>query len=151
MLFEDTFEVTAINPEGKKFDRVTRITALGQHYSDMSLTLDYNSTIYRLPLAQHFLLSLASTLHTDGTPDTNEFNQSDLPSLMDNYEYVMHGKVFKVAAGGGGSGGGGGGGKGVMEVFVSFGGLLMSLKGEARNLQKLELDQRVYLLIRKTH
>ena len=34
---------------------------------------------------------------------------------------------------------------------MSYGGLLMSLKGDARNLQKLELDQRVYLLIRKTH
>ena len=144
MLFEDTFEVTAINPDGKKFDRVTRITARGQNY-DMSLTLDYNSQIYRLPLAQHFLLSLASTLHLDGTPDSNEFNQSELPSLMDNYEYVMHGKVFKVTAGGGTAS------KGGMEVYVSFGGLLMSLKGEARNLQKMELDQRVYLLIRKTH
>ena len=148
MLFEDTFEVTAINPDGKKFDRVTRLTGRGQNY-DMSLTLDYNSQIYRLPLAQHFLLSLASTLHLDGTPDVNEFNQSELPSLADSYEYVMHGKVFKVAAGPGG--GGGGAGKSGMEVFVSFGGLLMSLKGEARNLQKLELDQRVYLLIRKTH
>ena len=148
MLFEDTFEVSAINPDGKKFDRVTRITARGQNY-DMSLTLDYNSAIYRLPLAQHFLLTLASTLNLDSTPDVNEFNQSELPSLMDNYEYVMHGKVFKVAASGGGGGSGGKGG--LMEVFVSYGGLLMSLKGEARNLQKLELDQRVYLLIRKTH
>ena len=149
MLFEDTFEVSAVNPDGKKFDKVTRITARGQNY-DMALTLDYNSQIYRLPLAQHFLLSLASTLHLDGTPDANEFNQSELPSLMDAYEYVMHGKVFKVSAAGGGAGGGGAG-KGGMEVFVSFGGLLMSLKGEVRSLQKLELDQRVYLLIRKTH
>ena len=150
MLFEDTFEVTAINPDGKKFDRVTRITARGQNY-DMQLTLDYNSQLYRLPLAQHFLLSLASTLHVDGTPDANEYNQSELPSLMDSYEYVMHGKVFKVAAAAGSGGSGGGSGKGGMEVYVSFGGLLMSLRGEARNLQKLELDQRVYLLVRKTH
>ena len=36
-----------------------------------------------------------------------------------------------------------------IEVHVSFGGLLMRLKGEARHLQKLELDSRVFLLIRK--
>ena len=36
-----------------------------------------------------------------------------------------------------------------VELFVSFGGLLMRLKGDARHLAKLSLDMRVYLLIRK--
>lgn len=35
------------------------------------------------------------------------------------------------------------------EIFVSYGGLLMSLKGDPRNLQKIELDMRMYLLMRK--
>ena len=95
MLFEDTFEVTAVNPDGKKFDRVTRIVCRGENY-DMALTLDYNSQIYRLPLSCKFLLVLARTLNLDGSLDVNEYSQDGLPSLMDNYEYVMHGKVFKV-------------------------------------------------------
>jgi hypothetical protein len=35
------------------------------------------------------------------------------------------------------------------EIFASFGGLLMSLKGDPRQLQKIELDLRLYLLARK--
>ena len=95
MLFEDTFEVTAVNPDGKKFDKVTRLVCRGENY-DMALVLDYNSQIYRLPLSCKFLLVLARTLSLDGSLDANEYNQDGLPSLMDNYEYVMHGKVFKV-------------------------------------------------------
>ena len=80
---------------------------------------------------------------------------------MDSYEYVMHGKVFKVSD------------KKMAsndqmlatlywcstliaflravcsEVFASFGGLLMSLKGDPRNLSKIELDMRIYLLAKK--
>ena len=39
--------------------------------------------------------------------------------------------------------------KAPIEVQVSFGGLLMRLKGDPRHLQNLVLDSRIYLLIRK--
>ena len=39
--------------------------------------------------------------------------------------------------------------KAPVELYVSFGGLLMRLKGDARHLAKLSLDTRVYLLLRK--
>ena len=32
-------------------------------------------------------------------------------------------------------------------VFISFGGLLMSINGDFKNLKNLEIDERVYLLI----
>ncbi len=35
------------------------------------------------------------------------------------------------------------------ELHVSYGGLLMRLRGEASRLSKLRLDDRVYLLLRK--
>lgn len=34
-------------------------------------------------------------------------------------------------------------------VFVSFGGLLMLLKGDPRHLGGIELDSRIYLLMRR--
>lgn len=98
--------------------------------------------LYKLWTGDKFTLVLASTLNLDGTPDANEFNQSGEASLMDNYEYVMHGKVFKVASGGAAK-------DGKMEIFTSYGGLLMSLKGEPAHLAKIELDMRMYLLIKK--
>lgn len=38
---------------------------------------------------------------------------------------------------------------GFREVNASFGGLLMMLKGEASQFKNFELDQRMFLLIRK--
>ena len=34
-------------------------------------------------------------------------------------------------------------------TFVSFGGLLMMLKGDAAQLEKITVDHRIYLLMRK--
>jgi DNA-directed RNA polymerase I, II, and III subunit RPABC3 len=59
----------------------------------------------------------------------------------------MYGKVYKYADVA--RGGGGGSGTAKVEVYVSFGGLLMCLKGEPSNLSRLQLDQRIYLLMRK--
>lgn len=109
---------------------------------EMDLVLDINSQLYKLLNQDKFVLVLASTLNPDGTPDSNEFNQSGDPSLMDNYDYCMHGKVFKVASSAASK-------DGKMEVFTSYGGLLMSLKGEPQYLTKIELDMRMYLLIKK--
>lgn len=119
---------------------MSRINCRGENY-DIDLTLDYNCSIYRLKTGDRFSLLLTKTLSLDGTADTDEYNQMYAPTLADSYEYVMHGKVFKISGlTGVGSN---------IECYASFGGLLMCVKGESRNLSKLELDQRVYLLIRK--
>ncbi len=34
-------------------------------------------------------------------------------------------------------------------VYISFGGLLMSLTGEQKDLKRLEIDSRIYLLLKK--
>ena len=36
-----------------------------------------------------------------------------------------------------------------MEVYASFGGLLMQLKGEPQDLNVFSIDQRIYLLIKR--
>lgn len=58
---------------------------------------------------------------------------------MDRYDYVMYGKVYKYKDAGGGR----------VEVFVSYGGLLMLLAGDPRKLSHLEVDSSLYLLMRK--
>lgn len=61
---------------------------------------------------------------------------------MDAYEYVMHGKVFKYKDDSAS-------GSLKVEVFVSFGGLLMKLVGDPAKLNVLGMDSSVYLLMRK--
>ncbi|PPD75272.1 hypothetical protein GOBAR_DD27802 [Gossypium barbadense] len=63
-------------------------------------------------------------------------------SLADKYEYIMHGKLYKITDDASG--------KGLKaEVYVSYGGLLMLLRGEASHVSHFELDQRIFLLMRK--
>ncbi|XP_068635572.1 DNA-directed RNA polymerases II and V subunit 8A-like isoform X2 [Aristolochia californica] len=112
-LFEDIFTLTKLDPDGKKFDK-----------------------------GDKFTMVLAPTLSLDGTPDSGYFSQGGRKSLADKFEYVMHGKLFKISEEGSGP-------NVKVEIYVSFGGLLMMLKGDPSNAANFELDQRLFLLMRK--
>lgn len=141
LLFEDIFTIVRMDPDGKKFDKVSRIEARSEQF-DMHMLLDVNTDIYPLQVDDKFTMALSSTLSLDGTPDDATFDQSGRKSLADKYEYVMYGKLYKFSDQELN-------GAVKIEVFVSFGGLLMLLKGDPSNLGKLMLDQRLYLLMRK--
>ena len=138
LLYEDHFQVKDINT---KFDKVARLFCrLAEEIYEMELQVDVNSDLQQLEVNDKFKFALASTLSTDGTPGSEHYDPGSGPSLMDQYEYVMYGKIYKWKQDTP---------KAPIEVHVSFGGLLMRLKGDARHLQNLELDKRIYLLIRK--
>jgi len=137
-LLNEQFQVKETS---KKFDKVTRLHCrLAEEGYELALDLDINSDLFPLEVSQKFALVLASTLAIDGQPDNGKFDQSNQPSLMDAYEYAMYGKIFKWKQDRT---------KDPIELHVSFGGLLMRLKGDARHLQKLNLDSRIYLLMRR--
>lgn len=145
-LFEDIFEVTALNPEGKKFDWVNRVAALGTTF-ECDLLLDVNSEVYNIKDGDKITLVLASTLNLDGSPDdyyqwtstSSSMNSDNEPTLADNYEYVMHGRVFDVEYKK----------DETVVLSVSFGGLLMRLTGEQKHLSTVQPDMRLYILIKK--
>ncbi|XP_038710662.1 DNA-directed RNA polymerases II, IV and V subunit 8B [Tripterygium wilfordii] len=141
VIFEDIFVVDKLDPDGKKFDKVTRIESRSQNL-DMFMHLDVNTEIYPMREGDKFTMALAHTLNLDGTPDTGYYTQGGRKTLADKYEYVMHGKLYKISEEGSG--------KAIRaEVYVSYGGLLMMLRGDPSNVAKFELDQRLFLLIRK--
>lgn len=138
ILYQDQFEVKDIS---KNFDRVTRYHCrLSEEGYEMLLDVDINSDLFPLELNDRITLALADTLALDGKPDAGHYDQSGQPSLLDQYEYAMHGKLYKWKQEQP---------KAPVEIFVSFGGLLMRLRGDANHLDKLHLDSRLYLLIRK--
>ncbi|PJF19637.1 hypothetical protein PSACC_00555 [Paramicrosporidium saccamoebae] len=94
-LLDDVFEITAVDPDGKKFDRVSRIQAKSDNY-DMSLLLDVNVELYALQKAQKFTLVLTKSIALDASVGADAAWRSDAgPTLADKYEYVMYGRVFK--------------------------------------------------------
>lgn len=96
LLLDDLFTVTAVDPEGKKFDRVSRLKATGENLS-IDLVLDVNSEIYPVTLGDRLNIALSKTLNLDGSPSDEGSWRPDAtgPSLADKYEYVMYGKLFK--------------------------------------------------------
>lgn len=70
----------------------------------MDLILDVNTQLYPVELGDKFRLVLASTLRQDGYPDDGEWDPRDTgPSLADQFEYVMHGKIYRIEGDEGGS------------------------------------------------
>jgi DNA-directed RNA polymerase I, II, and III subunit RPABC3 len=141
IIFEDFFTVTKIDPDGKKFDKVSRIEARSEQF-DMHMVLDVNIDVYPVSVGEKFTIAFAPTLNLDGTPDTGYFIQSGRKTLADKYEYVMYGKLYKISEDNSGA-------NVKVEIYVSFGGLLMLLKGDPGNIANFELDQRLFLLMRK--
>ncbi|MED6221616.1 DNA-directed RNA polymerases II, IV and V subunit 8B [Stylosanthes scabra] len=140
VLFDDIFRVEKLNPDDKKyFDKVTRIEARSERF-DMFMHLDINSELYPLRVGQKFALKLVPTLNSDGTPDTGFYIGGDRKSEADKFEYVMHGKLYKIAEDST---------RENVEVLISFGGLLMMMKGDPSHCNKFELDQKLFLLMRK--
>lgn len=139
-LFEDQFNVSAIDPDGKSFQRVSRLVA--QSNNNIEAVIDYNSDLFKPQVGAKLEMLLTKSLADDQTPDVNpQYNPRLQSKLLDEYEYVMFGKVFKIKQPTSEPK--------KTEVFISYGGLLMSLSGPPDSLREIELDAQVYLLIRK--
>ncbi|KAF8649757.1 hypothetical protein AX16_005524 [Volvariella volvacea WC 439] len=153
IVFDDIFTISAIDKEGKKFDRVSRLYAHSKNY-DMDLTLDYNTELLPLKVDQSFALALSSSLSrtaapsgADGTTEDPDDKDRDVwrpdgkgrRGLEEDYEYVMYGKVYKFDSGTAET----------VTAYASFGGLLMSLSGSFRHMTGIVLGDPIYLLLSK--
>jgi DNA-directed RNA polymerase I, II, and III subunit RPABC3 len=130
---------------------VSRIKARSDLY-EMDLVLDINVDVYPVSQGDRLTVCLATTLNLDGTPMPTAKGQANTfeydptigtrDTLADRYEYVMFGRVFKYKDSSAS-------GHTRADVYVSFGGLLMQLTGDPKRVEELDLDQTVYLLVRK--
>ena len=114
----------------------------------MEVVLDLHTELYPLGLDDRFTLALAPSLFPPGTADEYEgqYDQSGRESLADDFEYVMHGKVYRVDDSHDKASN-----TPQLSIYISFGGLLMRMKGDRRTLQDkgLNLDSEHYVLLRK--
>ncbi|KAG2146585.1 RNA polymerase I [Suillus bovinus] len=151
IVFDDIFTTNAIDKDGKKFDRVSRLYARSKNY-DMDLTLDYNIELFPLVNGDSFAMALASSLSRDGgAPNADGEGGEDKDrdvwrpdgkgrrGLEEDYDYVMYGKVYKFDTGS----------SDIVTAYASFGGLLLSITGSYRHLTNVVLGDPVYVLLRK--
>ncbi|KAG6421097.1 hypothetical protein SASPL_117646 [Salvia splendens] len=123
------------------FRLVSRISARSEQF-DMLIHLDVNIEIYPMHAGEKFMLVLASTLNLDGTPDSGYYTPGNKKSLADKFDFVMQGKLYRISEESSEK-------QVKADIYVSFGGLLMMLKGDPSIAARFELDQRLFILIRK--
>jgi DNA-directed RNA polymerase I, II, and III subunit RPABC3 len=79
---------------------VSRIEAKSE-VNKFDIELDVNTEIYPMEKDAHYAMVLATSLNQDGSEEfdiftyMNEGTSGGLSSLLDEYQYVVHGKVFK--------------------------------------------------------
>ncbi|ODQ80732.1 hypothetical protein BABINDRAFT_47941 [Babjeviella inositovora NRRL Y-12698] len=141
ILFDDIFTVES--SDSARYNKVCRITGQSSTAPDVKLTLDINSELFPVQANESITVTLASSLSLDGA-DPAQTNTSWRPpkaderSLADDYDYVMHGTVYKFEESANDK----------TSVYISFGGLLMCLEGGYRNLSNLK-QANAYILIRR--
>jgi len=85
LLFEGIFNITRIDPNGKKFDIVSHIEAHRDKF-DTYMLLDVNIDVYRIN-QKRYTIALASTLDLHGTPAGGYYNPTTQETLVDRYEF----------------------------------------------------------------
>lgn len=93
-VLEDTFSITSVN--NQKYDRVSRIYGTSID-NTVTMQLDINHELFPVAVGDQLQFNLATTLNLDGTKDEKGWreNQGDRATLMDMYDYVCHGKVYR--------------------------------------------------------
>lgn len=161
-LLDATFTITDVN--SAKYDRVSRIKGDGD---GLIFSLDINHDLYPIAEKDTVQLVLASTLNLDGTEDGAEDDNTKAPAatgagrggqqaawrdqldgrdemtLADGFDYVCFGKVYRFEEGKDKETG-----KDQIQVYASFGGLLLWIKGPHKRLSNLRIDD-IYLLLKK--
>jgi len=140
-LWDDSFQVTLL--DNARYDRVGRIS--GKSTDSLSdMTLDVNTDLYPISVGETVQMLLASTLNLDGTKDDEkgwrDTAKRDEITLAQQYDYVCYGKVYRFEEGKDDPE--------KIQVFVSFGGLLLYINGPYKKLTPLRVDH-VYLLMKK--
>lgn len=141
ILFEDNLLVTDIDKDGKVFEKVSRIEGIAE-YTQVKITLDVNFEIYPITKDTLYSFLITKSLNSDGAPSPNTYNYDiylKKNSLMEKYDYVVYGKIFKYTEEANGN----------ISIYSSFGGLLLCLSGLPNAFSNLEIDDRIYLLMKK--
>lgn len=97
-LFEDTFRIDDVN--SGKYDRVSRLKGVSEDQS-VDLTLDINHELFPVEQGERLTIVLANTIRLDGVKEDAKAGWRDVQRLKeatmaDMYDYVCHGKVYRV-------------------------------------------------------
>ena len=100
ILYEASFKVDGLNTA--KYDRVSRVTATDDQNGETTCFLDVNTELYPIEMDERLTMALALSLNLDGSKDDSKGWRNvgrGEATLADEYEYVMHGKIYRFEEG----------------------------------------------------
>ena len=156
-VFEEILDVQYIDKDLKVFDKVQRCEGETQD-SKYYISMDINSEVYPMKKGASYKLLLAKSIYeSKDTPANFEYDlfANTKNTLMDNFDYVMSGKVFQFSLD-----------KkkkdddniDTLSISISFGGLLFQISrlkkdektGKPKGFEDINIDDVLYLLIKKS-
>ena len=156
-VFEETLNIESIDKDLKVFDKVQRCEGITQD-TRYHIAMDINSEIYPMKVGASYKLVLAKSIYeSKQTPKNFEYDlfSNTKNTLMDNYDYVMCGKVFQFSQDKKKKNDNSE--KDTLSISISFGGLLFQISnlkrddktGKPKGFEEINLDETLYLLIKK--
>lgn len=124
-VFSDSFCVVSIDPEGKRFDRVSRAVCESSSSQKAQLTVDYHSQLFNLKVQDKFSLDIF-------------FEEESDSSKLQNVDYAMNGMIFKIEQNGEN-----------IDTFISFGGLLALIKTHSSKQNSVATGKKVTALFKR--
>ena len=105
---------------------------------EFEIVLDINTDLYPVTKGEFYKISIASAGNVEDEASDYYSILESKSSLFDEYEYVMHGKVFRYELHDDDK----------ISQYISFGGLILKIKGDVKYLKSLEIDSKVFLLMK---
>ena len=156
-VFEETLKIDSIDKDLKVFDKVQRCEGFTED-TRYYIAMDINSEIYPMKVGAFYKLLLAKSIF-ESKPTKKHFDYelfaNTKNTLMDNFDYVMCGKVFQFSQD-----------KkkndnsdiDTLSISISFGGLLFQISnikrddktGKPKGFEDIDIDETLYFLIKKT-
>merc|ERR1719326_1800925 len=133
--FDDTFTVK--KRDNEKFEKVPRYTCEGATFGAL-LECDVHDDLFPMKEGDSFFMALMDTVSSVTRGNEGTWDQSNEPSIIDHFDYVMYGKLYKKEEK-----------KDKISIFISFGGLLFKITAGRRELDSLNMENRLYVLMKR--
>ncbi|KAH8740384.1 RNA polymerase II B8 subunit [Cryptosporidium ryanae] len=134
-LFEDRFVINSV--DNGKFERVGRVRGKSVGF-DADLIMDINNELFPVREKESLYIGLSSQVSSNN--ECIIWDNSGPQTLMDQYDYVMYGKIYRIEEKQSDR----------RSLYASFGGLLMSITADRNLVGDFSLDMRIYCLVRRS-
>jgi DNA-directed RNA polymerase I, II, and III subunit RPABC3 len=93
LLLQQTLSITSIDADGKHFDKVSRIVGETEEHL-LEIKLDINTDLFPVSEGEKYEIGIINAEEIK-QESSNDLGEDQEGSIIDEYDYVMNGKVFK--------------------------------------------------------